>query len=77
MELVIFQIDVVDDLGYSAEAFALCQPKSLQHCFERAVFSVVSELGFEHVERNRTLNRFSISNEVETRTLIYELFDQP
>ena len=77
MKLVVFQIDVVDDLGNLAQAFALRQTESFQHRLERAVFSVMSEFGSEHVERNRPFDRFSVSNEVEARTFVDELFDQP
>ena len=70
MKLVIFQIDVVDDLGDLAQTFALRQTELLQYRLERAVFSVVGELGSEHIEGNGSFDSFSVSHEIEAWTPI-------
>ena len=77
MKLVVFQIDVVDDLGNLAQTLALCQTELFQHRLESAVFSVVGELGSKHIERNRSFDRSPFSNEIKARPLIDELFNQP
>src|SRR5258705_3645757 len=77
MKLVVFQIDVVDDLGDLAQTFALRQTELLQYRLERAVCSVVGELGYEHIEGNGSFDSFSVSHEIEAWTPINELFDQP
>ena len=37
----------------------------------------MSELSSKHVKGNRTFDRFAFSDEIEARTLIDELFNQP
>src|SRR5258706_15904473 len=77
MKLVVFQIDVVDDLGDLAQTFALRQTELLQYRLERAVFSVVGELGSEHIEGNGSFYSFSVSHGIEAWMAINELVDQP
>src|SRR6185436_4504066 len=77
VKLVVFQIDVVNDLGNPAQAFVLSQSEPLEHRLKGAVFSLMSELSSKHVKGNRTVDCFAFSDEIEARTLIDELFDQP
>src|SRR6185295_7920726 len=77
VKLVVFQIDVMNDLGDLAQSFILTESKTLQHRLEGAVFAVMSELSPKHVEGNRAVDRFAFGNEVKPRTLIDELLNQP
>src|SRR5258706_13175668 len=76
MKLVVFQIDVVDDLGDLAQTFALRQTELLQYRLERAVFSVVGELGSEHIEGNGSFDSFSVNHEIQAWTPNNDLFCQ-
>src|SRR2546425_9507467 len=77
MKLVVFQIDVVDYLSNFAQALALNQAELLEHRLEGAVFALMSEFCSEHVKTNCSFNRLSFSDEVEARTLVDELLDEP
>src|SRR5229473_1671488 len=77
MKLVVFQIDVVDNLGNLTQTLDASQGESLEHGFKRAVFAVMSELGSKHVERNCAFDHFVIADEIETWALVDELLDEP
>ena len=72
---LVLAIDVVNDLSDLMQAFVLTETKALEHRFEGAVLSVMSELSSKHVKGNCAFDRFAFGNEIEARTLINELFD--
>src|SRR6266436_7513245 len=75
VKLVILQIDVVNNLGNLPQTIAIAQAESLQQRFEGAILTMMREFRAIHVERNRALYRLALSNKVEARAFVDELFD--
>src|SRR5207253_6478782 len=77
MKLVIFQIYVVNYLGYLTQTFAFAQAESFEHRLESAIFTMMRELSAIHVEGNRAFYRLAFGNKIKARSFVDELPDQP
>lgn len=77
VELVVFEINVVDYLGDPAQRRVIAQAESLNYRLESAVLAMMRQFCAEHIERNRAFDRFSFRDEDEARASINEPFDEP
>jgi hypothetical protein len=77
LELVIFQIDVVNNFRQLAQAFNISQAKALQHRLKGAILSVMCEVCAEHVKWNGVGDGFTFGDKVKSGVFVDELFDQP
>ena len=77
IELAILQINIVNNLSDSLERLVRIQSEPFEYCFKGAVFALMSEFDSEHIERNSPIDGLSLIHEVEARTLVDELSDQP
>jgi len=75
VKLVVLQINVVDYLGNLTQPFVTIQPESFEHCFERAILTMMGEFSAIHVKGERAFYGLALSNKVKARALIDELFD--
>ena len=67
VELVIFQVYVVYNLGNLPQTFAIAQAKSFEQGFEGAILTIMREFRAIHVERNRAFCGLALSNKVKAR----------
>src|SRR5258707_12493427 len=75
VDLAVFEIYGLNNLGNRPQTFAIAQAESLQHRFKGAILTMMREFRAIHVERNRAFCRLALSNKVKARALIDELFD--
>jgi len=77
VKLVILQINVMNNFSNLTQTFAIAQPESFEDRLERAILTMMSELGPIHVEGNCACDRSVLGHKVKTWTLVDELPDQP
>src|SRR5215813_11440581 len=77
IELVIFEVQVVDDFSQLAQANIATQSQLLDHGFEGAIFAPVRELSPVEVEADPALNTLILGDEGEAGPLINEPLDEP
>src|SRR5262245_34513641 len=77
VELVVFEIHVVDDFGHLTQARGATQAQLLDHGFESAIFAPVRELSSVQVEPDPALDTFPLGDEREAGPLVNEPLDEP
>jgi hypothetical protein len=77
IELVVFEINVVNDFGDLAESPIVTEAEAFDKCLEGAVFSLMGELRAEHVERDTAFDRLALSDEIEAGPAVDELSNEP
>src|SRR5438067_12701393 len=67
----------MNDFAEFAQTFDITQAESFDHSLKRTVLAMMRELSAKHVERNCVLDCFALTDKIESRMFIDELFDQP
>src|SRR5215813_13043050 len=77
VELVIFEVHVVDDFSYLAQSRVIAQAQLLDHGLEGAIFAPVRELSPVQVEADPAFDTLPLGDEGEAGPFIDEALDEP
>src|SRR5262245_21244920 len=77
VELVIFEVHVVDDFSQLAQSRVIAQAQLLDHGLEGAIFAPVRELSSIHIEADPAFDTLPLGDEGEAGPFIDEPFDEP